>query len=207
MKRTPVATVTLALLRTPVLYPLRDALLSAGFAMAASYAHGDNMGNQASLDDQVLLLRDAEKKLPPLRAVDLVGFSMGGLDALMEASRHMVTGLSAVVVLSGMCDQIPFLGSVMGKSIVSAFGGKTGEALLEAIGPYDPAKQDPRSYSGYKYWFWQSPTDHTVPPVQAASMTAILESARVPVQLSLLDGNHGDLSKLQPQQIVQYFQS
>lgn len=95
-----------ALLRVKQLFPLRQALLSSGFAMAASYAHGNDLGRPPGVED-----------------------------------------------------------------------------------------------------LWQSPADGIVPPAQAASMVAILRSARVPVQLSLLDGNHGNLSKLPPAQIVRFFQA
>jgi len=197
------------LLRTPGFYPLRDALLRDGYAIASSYSHGDNMGTPVSVHDQVVLAADAEQKLadlPDTAPVDVVGFSMGGLDTLMVASRHAIRGLDAVVVLSGMCDQLSFLEHpTLGPAIRRAYGDRTGASLLAALDQGDPARQDPRTFAGYRYWFWQSRSDTTVPYSQAAGMVALLQGAGASVQLSLLSGNHGDLALLAPDRIVGFF--
>lgn len=198
------------LLSTRVLFPLRDALTGAGYALAASYSHGNNMGNPASVGDQAELVADARKKLPGIQAVGVIGFSMGGLDTLMVASRHLLPDLEAVVVLSGMCDQIDFLGDrfgQLGRAIRTALAPRlTGQKLLAAVARSDPERQDPHSFAGYRYWFWQSPTDEIVPATQAGDMVAFLRTAGVAAQLSLLDGNHGDLSLLRPDLIVRFIQ-
>ncbi|HET6965464.1 MAG TPA: hypothetical protein VFH58_11885 [Acidimicrobiales bacterium] len=197
----------LALLRTPVLMPLRDTLLRAGYAMAASDSHGNNMGTLQSVHDQQLLLTDAERKLPAIPRVEMVGFSMGGLDALLVASRHAVAGLDGVVLLSPVCNQVPFLKTSLDPAIRAAFGNKQGQALLDAMEPSNPERQDAHSYAGYRYWFWQSPDDRTVPPAQTASMIALLHSAGIEARFSPLTGGHGDLKALQPEQVLQWFET
>ena len=78
---------------------------------------------------------------------------MGGLDALLVASDHAVPHLGAVVLLSPVCDQIPFLNGPFGSALRSTFGHRSGAALVDAITPSDPERRDPRSYAGYRYWF------------------------------------------------------
>jgi pimeloyl-ACP methyl ester carboxylesterase len=188
------------------LFPLRDALEESGFAIAASNAHGNNYANPSSIEDQVQLIHDAENMLPGVTRVDLVGFSMGGLDALMLASEHRVTGLQAVVLLSPVCDQIAYLSSDFEGAIRAAFGHAKGSAP-PVIARSDPERQDPQSFSDSRYWFWMSPDDTTVPPVQTASMVRILKSAGVDVRYSPLSGNHGNLSKLSPAAVVSWLEA
>jgi pimeloyl-ACP methyl ester carboxylesterase len=101
--------------------------------------------------------------------VDLVGFSMGGLDALMLASDQRVPRPHAVVLLSPVCNQIAYLGSYFGGSIRAAFGSATGPAP-PVIAQSDPERQEPQSFTGSRYWFWMSPDDTTVPPAQRARL-------------------------------------
>jgi pimeloyl-ACP methyl ester carboxylesterase len=187
------------------LFPLRDALAKAGYAIAASNAHGNNFGNPTSIEDQVQLMRDVESRLPGATPIDLVGFSMGGLDALMLASDHGLPHLQAVVLLSPVCDQIAYLGSYFGGSIRDAFGHAKGSAPA-AIAQSDPERQNPQSFTGSRYWFWMSPDDNTVPPAQTASMVAILKATRVDARYSPLSGDHGDLSQLSPAAVVSWLQ-
>jgi pimeloyl-ACP methyl ester carboxylesterase len=189
------------ILKFSALFPLRNALAEAGYAIAASNAHGNSYGNPTSIDDLVQLVGDARSRLPGVTRIDVVGFSMGGLDALMLTSERRVPNLDAVVLLSPVCDQIAYLRSYFGGAIRDAFGHAKGSAP-PVIARSDPEKQDPQSFKGSRYWFWMSPDDTTVPPAQTASMVAILRSAGADVRYSPLDGNHGDLSELTPGAVV-----
>jgi pimeloyl-ACP methyl ester carboxylesterase len=194
------------ILNSSALFPLRDALEEAGYAIAASNADGNNFGNPTSIGDQVQLLHDAEVRLPGVTDIDLVGFSMGGLDALMLASGHQLPGLQAVVLLSPVCDQIGYLSSYFGGGIRAAFGHAKGSAP-PVIARSDPERQNPQSFSGTRYWFWMSPDDTTVPPSQTSSMVGILRSVGVDVRYSPLSGNHGDLSQLSPTAVVSWLEA
>jgi dipeptidyl aminopeptidase/acylaminoacyl peptidase len=194
------------ILESSGLFPLRDALTEAGYAIAASNAHGNNFGNPTSINDQVQLLRDAESRLPGTTRVDVVGFSMGGLDALLLASNRVVGRPQAVVLLSPVCDQIAYLGSYFGGSIRVAFGHARG-AAPPVIARSDPERQSPQSFTGSRYWFWMSPYDTTVPPAQTSSMVAILKAAGADVRYTPLSGNHGDLSSLSPAAIVSWLEA
>jgi pimeloyl-ACP methyl ester carboxylesterase len=194
------------ILQSSALFPLRDALTEAGFAIAASNAHGNNYANPTSIDDLVQLVSDARSRLPAVTRIDLVGFSMGGLDALMLTSEHRVPNVQAVLLLSPVCDQIAYLGSYFGGAIRAAFGHATG-AAPPVIARSDPENQNPQSFRGSRYWFWMSPDDTTVPPAQTASMVAILKSAGVDVRYSPLTGNHGDLSNLSVGAVVSWLRA
>jgi pimeloyl-ACP methyl ester carboxylesterase len=194
------------ILKSSALFPLRDDLVGAGYAIASTNAHGNNFGNPTSIKDQLQLIQDAKSRLPGVTSVDLVGFSMGGLDALMLASGHQVPGLQAVVLLSPVCDQIAYLSSYFGGSIRAAFGHANGSAP-PVMARSDPERQDSRSFTGYRFWFWMSPDDTTVPPAQTASMVAILKADAVDVRYSPLSGNHGDLSQLSPADVVSWLET
>lgn len=183
------------ILQSSDLFPLRDTLTDAGFAIAASNAHGNSYANPTSIDDLVQLVSDARSRLPRLPRIDLVGFSMGGLGALMLASEHRVPSVDAVLLLSPVCDQISYLSSYFGGAIRAAFGHAKGSAP-PVIAKSDPERQNPQTFRGARYWFWMSPDDTTVPPAQTASMVSILKTEGVNVRYSPLTGNHGDLSHL-----------
>ena len=191
------------ILQFSALFPLRDALVEAGYAIAASNAHGNNFGNPTSIADQVNLIHDADSRLPGVTPIDIVGFSMGGLDALMLASDHKAPNLHAVVLLSPVCDQIAYLGSYFGGSIRAAFGHAKGSAP-PVMATSDPEHQDPQSFTGPRYWFWMSPDDTTVPPSQTGNMVAFLKSAGVDARYSPLSGNHGNLSQLSTSAVVSW---
>ena len=194
------------ILTSSALFPLRDALEEAGYAIASTNAHGNNFGNPTSIGDQVQLVHDAKARLPGVKDIDLVGFSMGGLDALMLASEHLVPGLKAVVLLSPVCDQVAYLSSYFGGSIRAAYGHAKGGAP-PVIARSDPERQNPQSFASSRYWFWMSPDDTTVPPAQTASMVAILRSVGANVRYSPLSGNHGDLSQLPPASVVSWLEA
>jgi pimeloyl-ACP methyl ester carboxylesterase len=194
------------ILESAALFPLRDALVDAGYAIASSNAHGNNFGNPISVKDQLQLIEDVERRLPGVSVIDVVGFSMGGLDALMLASGHRVPGLQAVVLLSPVCDQIAYLSSYFGGSIRAAFSHAKGSAP-PVIARSDPERQDSQSFTGYRFWFWMSPDDTTVPPAQTASMVGLLRAVGVGARYSPLSGNHGDLSQLSPGAVVSWLET
>jgi pimeloyl-ACP methyl ester carboxylesterase len=194
------------ILQSSDLFPLRNALATAGYAIAASNAHGNSYANPVSLDDFVELINDARTRLPSVGRIDLVGFSMGGLAPLMLASEHRVPNVDAVLLLSPVCDQIGYLGSYFGGAIRAAFGHAKGSAP-PVIARSDPEKQNPQTFLGPRYWFWMSPADTTVPPSQTAGMVAFLKSAGVDVRYSPLTGNHGDLSHLSVGAVVAWLEA
>jgi pimeloyl-ACP methyl ester carboxylesterase len=186
----------------------RDALLAAGFAIAASDSHGNNAGNAASLQDQVNLLDDAQA-IVHTGDTFILAFSMGGLDALESAANHSIRDLRAVALLSPVCDQRPYLNQAgYDQAISTAFGGLTGQQLANAVKSFDPLQLPGSSFRGYAYLFWQSPADTVVAKtIQADAMVQRLRSASVDARELPLTGGHGNFTALHAADVLQLFQS
>jgi pimeloyl-ACP methyl ester carboxylesterase len=187
------------------LFPIRDALLAAHYAIATSDAHGNNLGNPASVSDQVELLADVTTQLDARLPVDILAFSMGGADALLSAAQGNITGLRSVALLSPLCDQLPFLDGAYRGAVQTAFGDPSDATLETVVARSDPLKRPATDYAGKAYGFWQSPTDQIVPASQSRQMVAYLHQAGVQATLTKLNGNHGDLSELNPADVVKMF--
>lgn len=188
------------------LFPVRDALLKAGYAIASSGSHGDNAGNPQSVADQQHLLVDAKAKLATVTQLDVMGFSMGGLDGLLAAAAAPKL-VHAVVLLSPVTDQAAFFDGRYAGVIANAFSARSPAQLRESTVGSNPSAKAPSSYEGPKYQFWHSPEDDVVPEQQSLDMVARLREASVDVQFEPLDGGHGDLSKLSPASVVQFVES
>ena len=185
--------------------PLLERLLAANLAVVSSDAHGNNMGNPVSVQDQLLAVRDARSHLGHVASVDIVAFSMGGLDALLTASSHRLDGLRSVALISAAADQRTFLHGRFGNLISTAFGHPSTAQVPAVVRRSDPAVQPARNYRGYRYHFWHSPKDRTVPVAQSIVMSRILAGAGVDTGVTALTGDHGNLSALRPQAVVDLF--
>jgi hypothetical protein len=185
--------------------PLRTALLHAGYAIAASQAHGSNAGNPASVQDQIDVLRDAEARLPPISNVDVLAFSMGGLDALLIASDRSFPHLRALALISPVCDQSPFLHSRFGSAISAAYDDPPPGELATVVNRSDPRLRPASSFRGYAYQFWQSPSDGVVPRTQSEAMSSHLSDAGIAAPIMPLTGGHGDVSALVPADVIRLF--
>lgn len=185
------------------LFPVRDALLAAHYAIAASESHGNNLGNPVSVADQVDLLTDVTSRLGAGWPVNILAFSMGGADALLSAAGGAILGLRAVALLSPLCDQLPYLQTDYRGDVQAAFGDSPD--LSTVVARSDPMTLPAADYAGKTYEFWQSPADHIVPARQSGQMVAHLRGAGVVATLTPLTGNHGDLSQLNPADVVTLF--
>lgn len=193
------------LITTSGLFALRDALLSAGWAIATSDAHGNNVGNTQSLADQRALFVDAQRKLGTLDSIAVLGFSMGGLDALRAAS-VAPKSLQAVVLLSPVTDLVPFASGKYAGVIAWAYAADTQAAVTAASQANSPGLFDASMFKGTRYQFWHSPADTVVPEQQSTAMVTKLQGAGIEARLDLLDGDHGDFAKLDPASVVAFLE-
>lgn len=191
----------------PQLEAVGDELVQAGYAIVASYAHGDNFGNPISVKDQRLAVADARARLGGVRQVDILAFSMGGLDALLTAASHRIEGLHALALISPATDQRSFTTGQFAQRLSAAYGDPGPSRLRADLDRSDPMLQPASHYAGYAYRFWHSPDDTTVPVEQSLSMSRHLARAGILADVSPLTGDHGDLSQLDPDDVLQLFES
>lgn len=184
---------------------VRGALLDAGYAIVASDAHGDNTGNPASVRDQRNAVADARRRLGHVPRVDILAFSMGGFDALLTAASHGVDGLQAVALISPAVDQRVFLGGPLTEVVTAAFGHPLPKQVPGILKRSDPLLQPVRHYAGYRYHFWHSPHDTTVPVAQSTVMSSYLATGGIYAPVSALTGDHGNLTALEPRSLVRFF--
>lgn len=182
--------------------PLRQKLLDNGYAIAASESHGNNAGNSASVADQARLVNDVTSRLPAITHIDVIGYSMGGLDALLVASGHVIPKLKSVALISPVTDQVSFLGQYEAVG-TTAFGVSAGR-LANAVKRWDPMFRPAGSYRGYQYAFWHGAGDTVVPRNNSVRMVERLATAGVVAPLHALAGNHGDLSDYDPETLVEF---
>ena len=182
-------------------------LVKAGFAIVSSNAHGNNVGNPASVRDQRLAVADARHRLGHVRRVDILAFSMGGLDALLTASSHRIKGLHALALISPAVDQRTFATGPFAGQVRAAFGNPKADAVSKTLKRSDPLLQPVHTYAGYRYHFWHSPQDQTVPATQSMAMVRYLATGGIHAALTPLTGDHGDLSTLDPADVLHLFQS
>lgn len=182
-------------------------LVKAGYAIASSNAHGNNLGNPVSVRDQRRVVRDARRHLPPFHEIDILAFSMGGLDALLTAASHRMKGLHALALISPAVDQRTFATGQFTGQLRDAFGDPGTSGIATALRHSDPLLQPVRRYRGYRYHFWHSPDDQTVPASQSIAMVKYLATGGIHAPLTPLTGDHGDLSVLDPADVVHLFES
>ncbi|PZS31989.1 MAG: hypothetical protein DLM58_10720 [Pseudonocardiales bacterium] len=189
------------------LFPVRDALLAAGYAIASSNSHGNNVGNPESVQDQQNLLRDARARLGTTPTVDILAVSMGGVDALLAAATHAIPGLRSVALLSPVTNTSAYLNTGYRDAISAAFGHPAASDLEDIVARNNPMLLPARDFVDYQYGFWRSTQDKVVPSNQSDEMAGRLVRAGASVTLSRLSGDHGNFSTLQPAQVVELFTS
>lgn len=183
------------------LFPVRDALLRAGYTIAMSNAHGNNVGNGVSVDDQQLLVRDAESRLgTTFDRIDILAFSMGGLDALLAAATNAIPRLKTLALLSPVTDPNAFLDGAYRAAISSAYGQPSD--LSQVVASRNPSLLPATDFVRYRFGFWRSPSDGVVPAAQSDAMAARLSRAGATVIVNALTGDHGNFSDLHPAQVV-----
>ncbi len=184
-----------SLFTDPVRKPAADALLAAGYAVAASDANLDSWGSPAAVNAHLDLA--AELRRRGYTDLYVLAESMGGLSL-----PGVVAGVRAVA--AGAWYPVCDLGSVIragrfDQSIAAAYGG--------SLQP--PAGLSPVTFAAQpslRLAIWASPGDTVVPKAQNADVCASqARAAGIQVTEVTTTGDHGDPSNIQPANLVQFF--
>ena len=129
---------------------------------------------------------------------------MGGLDALLTAAGHRISGLQSLALLSPAVDQRAFA-TAFGPTLRTAFGDPAPARFGAILRRSDPALQPVARYAGLRFHFWHSPNDHTVPASQSVGMAHYLATGGIAAPVTPLTGGHGDLTALDPVTVLRLF--
>ena len=187
--------------RDPKKEPIFNALLNAGYALAATDAHGDNWGSAASERDQVALVDALRER--DLRDVYVLALSMGGFNGLQLLDEVRVKAWAGIFPA---CDlrSVYDLG-LYPEQIRTAYD-RTGRRLGDAMARRSPVDFDPPD--GLPMRFWASPGDRVIPKRENTDRCAALARERgARVEVTTTTGDHGDLSNYDPEGVLRLFAS
>lgn len=179
------------MLTDPLKQPLTVALLDHGYSIAASYAHGENWGDPASVEDYIRLI--AMLRAEGLTQVYILAQSMGGLDALQLIPREKITAWAAIYPVANV------------RSVARTLP-RPDAAIRRArtVATLSPAHvADAR---GLPMIFWASPHDTFVLKrfnTDVAAAEALRDGAHVRVLSTT--GQYGDPSNFQPGRLLAFF--
>lgn len=171
--------------------PLTRKLLTNGYAVAASDAHGpQNWGNAASVQDYVRLAHRLHYS-----HILILAQSMGGLDGLQLIDRLQPEAWAGIYPVCNA--RSAYNRPELRPFVLEGWHGPPPEYL-------SPVK--PRNVSGLRVLIWASPEDRVVPFNQNARTCArIMRRRGARVRLVRTHGDHGDPSNFHPEWLNRFF--
>ena len=176
--------------------------LDAGWAVAASHAHGDHWGSQASVDANAALWEAVEEVLD-VDAVVLLAHSMGGLSSLSCIVAGCVPDVDGWIGVYPLVDQ-----RTMARSSIAAAALP---AITAAFGGMPPASLIPIEHvdalADVPMLMWASPQDQVVVmDDNAAELARQVEAAGGAADLRVAHGDHGHPSHFDLEAIVDFLE-
>ncbi|AYR01534.1 esterase [Arthrobacter phage Seahorse] len=171
--------------------PMLDALVDAGYSVAASDAAGEAWGNPESVDAYKALTAWAKTK-GKFKSVVVLGQSMGGLPALQLLGE--IPNVTAFVGIYPVCD----LATVIPRFKDTAAAWPDG-----AEGKLSPV--DLQSAKGKRMIFFASPQDTIVPKATNTDACAkAAKAAGADVSVVEVKGDHGDQDAFRPADVIEF---
>ena len=184
----------------------RDALLDAGYILAQTEAHGQNWGNQASVDDYAALEKYVRENYN-VKAVALWGQSMGGLDTFSVIAQGKVPVVGALLTYPA-CNLADLYAIGWDSAIDAAYGitGIGNSVYENNTYGMDPMVKPANVYRDVPMRFYASYSDTLVPRAQNTDlMAAKVAGTRLEADVVACSGVHGDPSHFQPSDYVAFF--
>lgn len=186
-----------------------DELLSKGYIVAASNAHGNNWGNQASQDDY-LALYNYINGLYNISEVIYIGHSMGGLSSLSMLANNTIPKTTAWYGIFPVTNlnEAYFVETGFVASIEAAYGFTGGANYAAATAGYDPQLRTTALYAGRRYTMTASPDDVVIFKTTNADLfNAKLLAGQISSSIITATGNHGNISHFIPKSVSNFIRN
>lgn len=183
-----------------------DELLSKGYIVAASNAHGNNWGNQASQDDY-LALYNYINGLYNISEVIYIGHSMGGLSSLSMLANNTIPKTTAWYGIFPVTNlnEAYFVETGFVASIEAAYGFSGGANYAVATAGYDPQLRTTALYAGRRYTMTASPSDLVIFKTTNSDLfNSKLVTGQISSSVITATGNHGDISHFIPKSVSNF---
>lgn len=185
-----------------------DKLLSEGYIVATSQAHGNAWGNQASQDDYLALYNYVNSAYNIMDVV-YIGHSMGGLASLSMLSKNTIPkakiwyGIMPVTNLADAYSVPAFI-----TPIETAYSFSGGANYAAATAGYDPQLLVTSTYAGSKYTMTASASDVTVSKTNNSDLfNTKLTTGSIQSSVITATGVHGDISHFIPKSVYRFVQN
>jgi hypothetical protein len=176
----------------PILDVITLEMIRNRWAVLSHYAHGDNWGNDVSLDDYTEAIAWA-KGYTGVNRVDFFAQSMGGCCSLQMFAAD--PSVSHWVGIEPVCSLANLYSLWAAPSIKTAYGFSDDADYATVTAGHDPMLLDNAGFAGKKMWFNASVGDTGVP--KAANATALFTKLNGTAQITYDQsptGEHGDPS-------------
>jgi pimeloyl-ACP methyl ester carboxylesterase len=178
------------------------ALLEAGYAVAASDAHGDAWGNAQSVRDYLALV--AHLRAEGLRRVYVLAESQGGLASLLLLRRAPARAWAGIYPVCDVLSVYHRHSPGYKRSIRAAYGVRNLVELRGRAASRSPVT--PLGVRGLPMIFWASPQDDAVSKAANTDRCARLAAERgAKVTVVATIGEHGNASNFDPARLVRFF--
>jgi len=183
-----------------------DKLLSEGYIVATSEAHGNAWGNQASQDDYLALYNYIIANYN-INDVVFVGHSMGGITSLNMIAKNAIPAVSrwyGIYPATNLNEA--YFTEGFASAIETAYGFTGSANYAAATAGNDPQLYAGNAYANKKYTMTASAGDLTIIKTTNADLfNTKLTGASISSYIVTATGLHGDISHFIPKHIFSFF--
>lgn len=175
-----------------------ERLVADGYVVAASDAHFDAWGNQASQQDYVALAAELKSRYGTPQTF-LLAESMGGVAALQILAGDQIPDLAGLAGISMLVDPTVAAETQYGEELRAAYGGQL------PTGTQNPLNLPAEQFAGDHIRLYIAPADTTVVYAQNAEPFLAKLQGVADVSVVSCEGGHIDPSCFQPDDLADWF--